>query len=84
MLLPGLNTQTEYVNYAKQAGLSVFSDPFDISKQVSKTWYVLTSLSGISKGVHRCTVLTHVGIFRGRLFKILGSGLLPFLRVEMA
>ncbi|CAD6581854.1 MAG: hypothetical protein ASARMPREDX12_000687, partial [Alectoria sarmentosa] len=37
MLLPGLNTQTEYVNYAKQAGLSVFSEPFDISKQVSKT-----------------------------------------------
>lgn len=38
MLLPGLNTQSEYVNYAKQAGLSVFSKPFDISKEVSKTW----------------------------------------------
>lgn len=38
MLLPGLNTQSEYVNYAKQSGLSVFSQPFDISKQVSKTW----------------------------------------------
>ena len=40
MLLPGLNTQSEYVNYAKQSGLGVFSAPFDISKQVSKTWYV--------------------------------------------
>ena len=38
MLLPGLNTQSEYVNYAKQAGFSVFSEPFDISKEVSKTW----------------------------------------------
>ena len=40
MLLPGLNTQSEYVNYATQAGLNVFSEPLDISKQVSKTWYV--------------------------------------------
>ena len=38
MLLPGLNTQSEYVSYAKQAGLSIFSEPFDISKEVSKTW----------------------------------------------
>ena len=43
MLLPGLNTQLEYVNYAEQSGLSVFSKPFDISKDVSKTWYVFTS-----------------------------------------
>lgn len=42
MLLPGLNTQSEYVNIAKQSGLSVFSEPLDISKQVSKTWYVPT------------------------------------------
>lgn len=41
MLLPGLNTQLEYVHYAKQSGLSVFSPPFDISKEVSKTWCVL-------------------------------------------
>lgn len=41
MLLPGLNTQSEYVDYAKQAGLSVFSKPVDISKEVAKTWYVL-------------------------------------------
>ena len=38
MLLPGLNSQSEYVNYAKRAGLGVFSKPFDISKEVSKTW----------------------------------------------
>lgn len=84
MLLPGLNTQSEYVSYAKQAGLSVFSETFDISKQVSKTWYVFASPTGISKGVHRCTVLTHVGTSRGRLFRILGYGLLPSLRVAMA
>lgn len=38
MLLPPLCTQSEYVEYAKQAGLGVFSEPFDISKDVSKTW----------------------------------------------
>ncbi|KAL9133699.1 MAG: hypothetical protein Q9175_005122 [Cornicularia normoerica] len=51
MLLPRLNTQSEYVNYAKQAGLSVFSEPFDISKEVSKTWYAFASFLGISKRV---------------------------------
>lgn len=44
MLLPGLNTQSEYLSYAKQAGLSVFSKPFDISKEVSKTWDISWSL----------------------------------------
>lgn len=48
MLLPGLKTQSEYVNYAKQAGFTVFSKPFDISKEVSKTWYVLASSPGVS------------------------------------
>lgn len=48
MLLPGLNTQSEYVNYAKQAGLNVFSKPFDISKEVSKTWYVLGIFQDVS------------------------------------
>lgn len=38
MLLPPLCTPTDYVQYAKQAGLGVFSKPFDISKNVSKTW----------------------------------------------
>lgn len=38
MLLPRLYTQSEYVHLAKDAGLSVFSEPFDISKEVSKTW----------------------------------------------
>lgn len=44
MLLPGLNTQAEYVDFAKQAGLSIFSNPFDISKEVSKTWDISWSL----------------------------------------
>jgi tocopherol O-methyltransferase len=38
MLLPPLCTQADYVNYAKAAGLKAFAEPFDISKQVSKTW----------------------------------------------
>lgn len=38
MLLPPLCSQTQYVNFAKEAGLNVFAEPFDISKQVSKTW----------------------------------------------
>ena len=66
MLLPGLNTQSEYVNYAKQAELSVFSEPLDISKEVSKTWYVLERSLFISRGVHDRTALTHIGIYHGR------------------
>lgn len=38
MLLPPLCTQSQYVEYAKQAGLGVLSEPYDISKDVSKTW----------------------------------------------
>ena len=38
MLLPPLCTQTDYVNFAQQAGLQIFASPFDISKNVSKTW----------------------------------------------
>ena len=41
MLLPPLCTQSEYVQYAKDAGLKVHTEPFDISKEVSKTWYVV-------------------------------------------
>ena len=40
MLLPPLCTQNQYVSYAKQAGLDIFAEPLDISKQVSKTWCV--------------------------------------------
>ena len=40
MLLPPLCTQSEYVQYAKDAGLQVHREPLDISKAVSKTWYV--------------------------------------------
>ena len=41
MLLPALCTQSNYVDFAKQVDLKVFSEPFDISKDVSKTWYVI-------------------------------------------
>jgi len=38
MLLPPLCSQTDYVQMAEKAGLSVYKKPFDISKNVSKTW----------------------------------------------
>lgn len=38
MLLPPLCTQAEYVKFATDAGLEVFTEPKDISKDVSKTW----------------------------------------------
>lgn len=38
MLLPPLCTQQDYVDLAQQAGLSIFHEPKDISKDVSKTW----------------------------------------------
>ncbi|KAI5456292.1 S-adenosyl-L-methionine-dependent methyltransferase [Mariannaea sp. PMI_226] len=38
MLLPPLCTQKGYVELAKQAGLSVFAEPKDISQEVRKTW----------------------------------------------
>ncbi|KAA6409425.1 MAG: S-adenosyl-L-methionine-dependent methyltransferase [Lasallia pustulata] len=44
MLLPPLCAQPEYVEHAKQAGLGVFSEPFDISEDVSKTWDISWSL----------------------------------------
>ena len=40
MLLPPLCTQAQYVAYAEEAGLRVFSEPLDISKDVAKTWSV--------------------------------------------
>ena len=43
MLLPPLCTQSEYVQYAKDAGLKVHTEPLDISKEVSKTWYVVST-----------------------------------------
>ena len=42
MLLPPLCTQAEYVRLAAEAGLRVLRGPIDISRDVSKTWYVLT------------------------------------------
>jgi tocopherol O-methyltransferase len=38
MLLPPLCTQSDYVRFASAAGLKTFSEPFDISKNVAKTW----------------------------------------------
>jgi tocopherol O-methyltransferase len=38
MLLPPLCAPSDYVNFAKGAGLNVFSEAFDISKEVAKTW----------------------------------------------
>ena len=43
MLLPPLCTQSDYVQYAKDAGLKIHTEPLDISKEVSKTWYVVSS-----------------------------------------
>lgn len=42
MLLPPLCTQAEYVRLAAEAGLRVLRGPIDISRDVSKTWYVLS------------------------------------------
>ncbi|KAG4433170.1 hypothetical protein IFR05_011354 [Cadophora sp. M221] len=44
MLLPPLCTQADYVRLANGAGLKTFADPFDISKQVSKTWDISWTL----------------------------------------
>ena len=41
MLLPPLCTQQGYVDLATGAGLEVLGAPKDISKDVSRTWYVL-------------------------------------------
>lgn len=38
MLLPPLCAQADYVNYAKEAGLSVSGGPKDISEDVKATW----------------------------------------------
>lgn len=44
MLLPPLCTQSGYVKYAQEAGLGAFSEPLDISRNVSKTWDISWSL----------------------------------------
>jgi tocopherol O-methyltransferase len=41
MLLPPLHTHQGYVNLAKDAGLSGFAEPKDISQDVAKTWFVV-------------------------------------------
>ncbi|KAI4143810.1 MAG: hypothetical protein L6R39_004441 [Caloplaca ligustica] len=44
MLLPPLCTPTQYVKFAEDAGLKVFSEPLDISQNVAKTWDISWSL----------------------------------------
>ncbi|KAE8444294.1 hypothetical protein EG329_000701 [Mollisiaceae sp. DMI_Dod_QoI] len=44
MLLPPMCTQKDYVEMAEKASLKVFAEPFDISKQVSKTWDISWAL----------------------------------------
>lgn len=44
MLLPPLCSQTDYVNFGRGAGFKTLAEPFDISKQVSKTWDISWSL----------------------------------------
>ncbi|MCJ1283160.1 hypothetical protein MMC26_002487 [Xylographa opegraphella] len=44
MLLPPLCEPSEYLALAGDAGLTIFSAPFDISKEVSKTWDISWSL----------------------------------------
>ncbi|OWO99230.1 tocopherol O-methyltransferase [Marssonina coronariae] len=44
MLLPPLCAQSDYVRLANEAGLKTFAEPFDISKQVSKTWDISWTL----------------------------------------
>jgi hypothetical protein len=77
MLLPPLCTQSDYINFAKQVNLKVFSEPLDISKDVAKTWYVyliyrdmmILLISNIA-----------VGTFHGPLFNHPPCGPLPFLK----
>jgi len=44
MLLPPLCTQSDYVGFAQQAGFDVLSEPFDVSKNVAKTWDISLSI----------------------------------------
>ena len=44
MLLPPLNTSSQYVSMAETAGLKVLHPPKDISKDVARTWYVNLSI----------------------------------------
>ncbi|KAL8703119.1 MAG: hypothetical protein Q9225_008125 [Loekoesia sp. 1 TL-2023] len=44
MLLPPLCTQSQYVQFAKDAALKIFSEPLDISQNVAKTWDISWSL----------------------------------------
>jgi len=41
MLLPPLSTQSDYAEFAKRAGFNTFSQSFDISRNVARTWRVI-------------------------------------------
>lgn len=74
MLLPRLYEQSEYVQLAKQAGLDIFAGPRDISKEVSKTWYVPPNASRAF--IATLTPNSIQGIFHGPLSNLLRCGLL--------
>ncbi|EAQ85883.1 hypothetical protein CHGG_07136 [Chaetomium globosum CBS 148.51] len=78
MLTPPLCTQQGYVDFATGAGLKVLGGPKDISKDVSKTWYVFWRVHA------RTLVLTVVGTSRGRSYKTLRCGHSPSAKGEMA
>ena len=71
MLLPPLCTQSDYVEFAKAAGFNTFSEPFDISKDVAKTWQVLH----ITKIFARLTPYALLGISHCLWFSLLLYGL---------
>ena len=80
MLLPPLCTQAGYVKYAEDAGLRTISEPKDISKDVSKTWFVdchfqdKDSLANLMK----------TGISHGHLYRTHRFGRLHSAKVGMA
>lgn len=65
MLLPPLCTQADYVNAAKEAGLSVFGEPKDISDDVKATWSVGTGAT--AAGRESAHVLTRSNASQGHL-----------------
>ena len=80
MLLPPLCTQSDYVDFAKQVQLQILSEPFDISKEVSKTWYVTNQVA--CDGVDCAHEIIALGTSHGLSFSRLPYGpLLPLKAV---
>jgi hypothetical protein len=82
MLLPPLCTQHEYVQHATGAGLEALSEPKDISKDVSKTWYVPTLPLDLLSLFEMWPLTGFPGTSRGRWCRTLRSGRLPSARAE--